>query len=98
MILYTCAGQKHGASIPVLQHPCGVAAKALDDAGHEYEIEVVGGFKRVPFSRRGRRDRIRELTGQEDVPVLVADDGTVIQGSQRIAAWAREHAGSRARP
>lgn len=92
MILYTCAGKKHGASVPLVRHACGVAAKALDEAGHRYEVEVVGGFKHVPLSRRGRRDRIVELTGQEDVPVLVADDGTVVQGSERIVAWAREHA------
>src|SRR3712207_4076002 len=91
MILYTCAGRKNGGSLPLVQHPCGLAAKELDKAGHEYDIEVVGGFKRVPFSRRGRRDRIVELTGQEDVPVLVTDDGTVVQGSQRIVAWAREN-------
>lgn len=89
MILYTCAGQKNGA---VVKHPCAVAAKALDDAGHEYRIEVVGGFKRLPLSRKGKRDEIVRLTGQEDVPVLVTGDGTVVQGSQRIVAWAREHA------
>jgi len=89
MKLYTCAGQKHGASTPVIQHPCGRAAKALDDAGHRYEIDVVGGFKRVPFSRRGRRHEIVALTGQEDVPVLVLDDGTAVAGSQRIVDWAK---------
>jgi len=70
-----------------------VAAKAFDDAGHTYEVEVVGGFKNIPLSRRGRRGRIRELTGQDDVPVLVTDDDTVVQGSERIVGWAREHAG-----
>jgi hypothetical protein len=91
MVLYTCPAQKHGATTPVIKHPCGKAAKALDDAGHAYEIEVVGGFKHIPLSRRGRRDRIRELTGQDDVPVLVTDDGTVVQGSQKIVAWAGGH-------
>ena len=86
MILYTCAGQKHGT---IVKHPCGVAAKALDEAGHEYEIKVVGGFKALGFTRRGKRDEIRRLTGQEDVPVLVTDHGTVVQGSQQIVAWAR---------
>ena len=89
MILYTCAGRKSGASTPLVQHPCGLAARALDDAGQRYDVKVVGGFKRVPFSRRGKRDEIIRLTGQEDVPVLVTDDGTVIQGSQRIVEWAR---------
>ena len=94
MILYTCAGRTHGASTPLIRHPCGVAAKALDEADHDYEVEVVGGFKNIPFTRRGKRDRIVELTGQEDVPVLVTDDGSVVAGSQRIVAWARQHAGA----
>jgi hypothetical protein len=29
------------------------------------------------------------MTGNYWVPVLVLDDGTVIQGSKRIIAWAR---------
>lgn len=96
MVLYTCPAQKHGATTPLIKHPCGVAAMALDDAGHAYDVEVVGGFKNLPLSRRGRRDRIVELTGQEDVPVLETDDGTVVQGSERIVAWAREHGSPRA--
>ena len=91
MVLYTCPAGKHGASAPVVQHPCGVAAKALDDGGHDYEMRVVGGFKWIPFSRRGRREEIISLTGQEDVPVLRLDDGTVLQGSRRIAEWARSN-------
>ena len=91
MILYTCAGKKHGAGVPLLTHACGQAAKALDEAGLEYEIEVVGGFKAVPLSRRGKRERIVELTGQEDVPVLVTDDGTAVAGSKEIVRWARAH-------
>ena len=88
MVLYTCPARKHGADAPLVKHPCGVAAKALDDAGHEYELKVVGGFKNIPFSRRGRRSEVVSLTGQEDVPVLRLDDSTVVQGSRRIADWA----------
>jgi len=69
-----------------------VAAKALDEAELEYEIKVVGGFKNVPFSRRGRRQDIVALTGQQDVPVLVLDDDTIIQGSDSIVQWARQSA------
>jgi len=89
MRLYTCAGARHGGSLPLVQHPCGKAARALDDAGHAYELEVVGGFKALPWTRRGERDHIRALTGQEDVPVLELDDGTAIAGAQAIVAWAR---------
>jgi len=89
VVLYTCGAGTHGANAPLYKHPCGVAAKALDDAGISYEHKTVGGFKKVPLSRRGRRGEIRELTGQEDVPVLLLDDGAAITGTQNIVAWAR---------
>lgn len=89
MRLFTCPAQKHGATTPLVRHPCGVAAKSLDDAGHEYELKVVGGFKAIPASRRGRRHEIVSLTGQQDVPLLLLDDGTVVQGSDRIVDWVR---------
>jgi hypothetical protein len=89
MILYTCPARTHGGSMPVIQHPCGRAADALKSAGHAFEVRVVGGFKHVPLSRRGRRGVIRELTGQEDVPVLVLDSGDAVVGADAIVAWAQ---------
>ena len=90
MLLYTCPAKKHGGSLPgPLGHPCGRAAKALDDVGHTYDLATVGGFKVVGFTRRGKRGKIRELTGQEDVPVLVLDDGGVVTGERAIVEWAR---------
>jgi Glutathione S-transferase, N-terminal domain len=94
MVLYTCPAGAHGADAPLIKHPCGVAAKALDEAGLEYQLEVVGGFKRIPFTRRGKRKEIVALTGQEDVPVLVLDDGATVQGSEQIVAWAGGQAAS----
>jgi len=88
MKLYTCGQRDHGAS---MGHPCGRAAKALRDAGYEFDIETVGGYRLLPWTRRGQRDEIRELSGQENVPVLVTDDGEVVSGSGTIARWAREH-------
>ena len=88
MVLYTCPARTHGANAPIVKHPCGVAAEALDRAGQSYEVSVVGGFKKIPLSRRGRRDEIRSLTGQDDVPVLVLDDGTTVQGTAAIVDWA----------
>jgi hypothetical protein len=37
VILHTCAGKK---SLGSLRHACGRAAKALDEAGYEYELQV----------------------------------------------------------
>lgn len=88
MKLYTCGQGDHGARFG---HPCGRAARALREAGHTFEIETVGGYRLLPWTRRGQRDAIRELSGQEDVPVLVADDGEVVSGTGTIIAWARAH-------
>jgi glutaredoxin 2 len=96
MVLYTCPARTHGANAPVIKHPCGVAAQALDNAGHSYTVKVVGGFKNLPFSRRGKRDEIVTLTGQQDVPVLLLDDGTTVAGSEEIVTWAAGHSASSA--
>lgn len=89
MKLYTC-GQ--GVDMGKLGHPCGRAGNALRDAGYDFEIEKVPGYRMLPWTRRGdTRAQIRELSGQDDVPVLVTDDGEVISGSGTIARWAKEH-------
>lgn len=44
MILYTCVHGKAFGGLPApLAHPCGRAAKALDDSGHTYDLEEVKG-------------------------------------------------------
>jgi hypothetical protein len=88
MVLYTCPAGTHGANVPLFSHPCGVAAQALDRAGHDYTVKTVGGFKSIPLSRRGKREEIVALTGQQDVPI---DDGSTVQGSGAIVAWAAGH-------
>jgi glutathione S-transferase len=97
MKLYTCGQKGKAGSLPgPTAHPCGRAIKALDDAGYDYELEVVPGYRLLPWTRGGdARTEIRDLTGQDNVPVLVLDDSTVITGSGRIAIWAREHPVSR---
>lgn len=90
MILYTCPDTKAGAPV----HPCARAAKALDQAGHDYELRTVkGGTMKLWTWRTRRADRaeIERLSGQRSVPILVLDDGEVITGSGTIARWAREH-------
>ena len=98
MILYTCSDGKAFGGLPgPLAHPCGRAAKALDDAGHSYEMRRVKGGRLKLWTLPARaRDRaeIERLSGHREVPILVLDDGGVIAGSGTIAAWAREHAPS----
>jgi glutathione S-transferase len=91
MVLYTCGFKKSAGS---LGHPCGKAAKALDEVGYEYEIKVVGGYRMLPWTWGDRdedRAEVRELSGTNEVPILVLDDGEVISGSGTIARWAKEH-------
>jgi glutathione S-transferase len=93
VILYTCALEKSFGGAPgPLAHPCGKAAKALDDAGHSYEMRTVKGgslkFWTWP-SRAQDRAEVERLSGQRAVPILVLDDDSVITGSGRIVDWAR---------
>jgi glutathione S-transferase len=95
LLLYVCPFEKSFGALPSpIAHPCGRAAKALDDAGVAYELRTVEGAKRLFWTlpRRARdRAEIEKLSGQRDVPILVLDDGEVIAGSGDIVAWAREH-------
>ncbi len=91
MILYTCAQRKTG---PAFAHPCAKAGKALDAAGYEYELRTVGGYRMAPWtwgSRDADRAEVRKLSGANEVPILVLDDGEVVAGSSTIARWAAEH-------
>lgn len=87
MVLYTCGQKKSGAS---LGHPCGRAARALDKAGVNYDLKTVAGYRLLPWTRSGdQREQIRRLSGQDNVPVLVLDDGSTIAGSGDIMSWAK---------
>lgn len=97
MVLYTCGQKKSG---PGLAHPCAKAGKALDAAGYEYEIKTVGGYRLAPWTwvRRGAdREEVKRLSGTNEVPILVLDDGEVVSGSGAIARWAKEHPRSSAK-
>lgn len=91
MILYTCGQKKSFASVG---HACGRTAKALDDAGYTYELRDLPGYRLVPWTwgdRRSRREEVRELTGQINLPVLVLDEGKTVVGSGQIVDWAKAH-------
>jgi hypothetical protein len=75
-------------------HPCSNAYRALRDAGHDPELIKSYGLVIAPdgiFNRSPGRQEVKRLTGKAMVPVLVTDDGEVINESKRIVEWAREH-------
>ena len=98
--LYTCTDGKSLGGLPApIAHPCGRAAKALDDAGHTYEWKRVKGgtLKFWTWPSRGRdRAEVEKLSGQRGVPILVLDDGEVVVGSAAIVSWARSNPSSAA--
>jgi hypothetical protein len=92
MKLYVCYGTWKPAPRPG-GHPCGVAHQALVDAGHRPNVVRSYGLGMLPDALNvtpGRRE-VKRLTGNTWVPVLVTDEGEVVQGSREIADWAQAH-------
>lgn len=77
-------------------HPCTYAHDKLVENGHDPKLIKSYGWNKLPkpFNLAKGRRVARKLTGKEDVPLLVFDDGTWIQGSREIGNWAKEHPAS----
>ncbi|GAC1437156.1 MAG: hypothetical protein NVSMB51_10240 [Solirubrobacteraceae bacterium] len=89
MKLYVCYGL-FGSPRPG-GHPCKNAADALEAAGHHPQVVKSYGLGMLPkvFNLTAGRRRVEELTGNRMVPTLELDDGTVVDGSDKIIAWAQ---------
>ena len=88
MKVYVCYGEWVKGPRP---HPCGLAVKALRDAGYDPEVIKTYGLGPLPEFMNPKRKPVRELTGQQWVPAVELDDGTGLSGSETIIAWAKEH-------
>jgi hypothetical protein len=86
--LYVC---HHDDSWPP-QHPCRVAQRALSDAGHDFEKIVYGKGKPFGLFTSGTRPELKQMSGQEKLPVLQLPDGSTVNGGSQIAAWAKSNA------
>jgi hypothetical protein len=95
MELYVCWGTFPAPWRPG-GHPCRNAYTALRDAGWDPEVKKTHGLGALPDAVTPQRKRVRELTGQNWVPVLVTDDGEVIRESKAIAEWARANPAGKA--
>ncbi len=70
-------------------HACKRAQRALREAGHDFDKVIFGrGFPFGLFTT-GRRPRLKELSGQEKLPVLELPTGTTVNGSASIISWAK---------
>jgi glutathione S-transferase len=77
-------------------HACKRAQRALRDAGHDFDKVIAA--RGIPFGlfTSGRRPELKKLSGQEKLPVLQLADGSTVNGSGQIIAWARANAPARA--
>ena len=89
MKLYVCWGT---FSTP-WGHPCKRAHDALKEAGHRPQVIKAYGERRMPaaLNRTAGRREVKALTGDFAVPVLVTDDGEIVQDSKRIVEWAQRN-------
>jgi hypothetical protein len=90
--LYVCYGTFTTTPRPG-GHPCGNAYRALREAGHDPEVVRSYGLGILPgfLNRTKGRREVKELTGEQWVPVLITDSGEVVSDSKNIVAWAKEH-------
>ena len=70
-------------------HPCGRVQKALRASGIDYDKTIVGHGSPIPLLRKGSREGLRAVTGQEGLPALKLPDGTVVAHSRAILRWVR---------
>jgi hypothetical protein len=91
MKLYICWGT-FGSPRPG-GHPCKNAHDALKEAGYQPEVVKSYGLGLLPdfMNQTSGRKEVKKLTGKTWVPVLVTDADEIIQGSDKIAAWAKEN-------
>jgi hypothetical protein len=75
-------------------HPCGNAHEALTEAGWNPDVERVYGLGILGDALNPTRKKVRDLTGQNYVPVLVTDDDEVVTGSKGIVTWAKNNPAS----
>jgi len=73
-------------------HACKRAQRALRAAGHDFDKTVAARGVLFGLFTTGRRPQLKLLSGQEQLPVLRLPDGTTINGSANIVAWAVENA------
>jgi hypothetical protein len=73
-------------------HACKRTQRALRAAGHDFDKVIAG--RGIPFGlfTTGRRPKLKQVSGQEKLPALALPDGTFVNGSAKIIAWARDNA------
>ncbi|HEX8156369.1 MAG TPA: glutathione S-transferase N-terminal domain-containing protein [Solirubrobacteraceae bacterium] len=86
--LHVCHVDQGGPKL----HACRRAHDALIAAGVDHEKVVFGKNKPFGLFTAGKRPDLKEMSGQEKLPVLELPDGTTVNGSAAIIEWANVNA------
>ncbi|MEY2517628.1 MAG: hypothetical protein QOJ89_4986 [bacterium] len=86
--LHVCHFDRAGAGF----HACRRADDALRDAGIDHDRVVFGPNKPMGLFTSGSRPELKAMSGQEQLPVLELPDGSTVNGSGDIIAWAKANA------
>ncbi len=86
--LYVCHVDDGGPG----PHACRRAQRALRDAGHDFEKIVYGKGHPFGLFTKGKRPDLKEMSGQEMLPVLALPDGSTVNGGSNIVDWAKSTA------
>jgi len=87
LTLYTCHLKDGGPKV----HPCRKAHDALDEAGLKHQLVEFDQGRPFGFGTKGKRPELKEMSGQEKLPVLQLPDGSTVNGGGKIAKWAKEN-------
>jgi hypothetical protein len=88
LTLYVCHVDDGGPG----PHACKRAQRALRDAGHDFEKVVYAKGRPFGLFTKGRRPELKEMSGQEMLPVLKLPDGATVNGGANIVNWATANA------
>lgn len=88
LTLYTCSLDDGGPPF----HPCRRAHNALEEAGIEYTTDVFDKNRPFGLFLKGKRPKLKKMTGQEKLPVLRLPDGEFVIGSGDILEWVKSNA------
>jgi hypothetical protein len=93
LTLYVCHVDDGGPG----PHACRRAQRALRDAGHQFEKVVYGKGHPFGLFTKGKRPDLKEMSGQEMLPVLALADGSTVNGRQHRRLGQGQRPSARAR-
>jgi len=91
MILYTCGQRDKHAG---LGHPCGRAARRSTSRLRVRDPRAAGATASCHgpgATGANRREEVKALTGQTNLPVLALDEGETVVWTGDIIEWAKAH-------